>query len=55
MNPRVNAYVRHLRSLAIWLATVIRGERFSDGEIAGAFERGILRAAARRARDLLAA
>lgn len=36
------------------LTTIIRGERFSDGEIAGAYERGTLLAIAERARALLA-
>lgn len=36
------------------VTSVIRGERFGDGTIEGAFERGILLAAARRARDLAA-
>ena len=31
------------------LTTVIRGDRFSEGEIAGAFESGVLTAVARRA------
>ena len=35
------------------LTTVIRGERFSDGEIAGAYERGTLLAIAKRAQALL--
>ena len=35
------------------LTTIIRGERFSDGEIAGAYERGTLLAIAHRAQDLL--
>jgi Family of unknown function (DUF6508) len=35
--------------------TIIRGERFSDGEIAGAYERGTLLAIAERARALLGA
>jgi hypothetical protein len=35
------------------LTTIIRGERFSDGEIAGAYERGTLFAIAQRARALL--
>lgn len=34
------------------LTTIIRGERFSEGEIAGAFEAGILTAITRRARVL---
>ena len=39
--------------LVYLLTTIIRGERFSDGEIAAAYERGTLLAIARRARDLL--
>jgi hypothetical protein len=35
------------------VTTIIRGERFSDGQIAGAYERGTLLALARRARALL--
>lgn len=35
------------------LTTIIRGERFSDGEIAGAYERGMLLAIAKRAQSLL--
>jgi hypothetical protein len=35
------------------LTTIVRGERFSDGEIAGAYERGTLLAIAERARALL--
>ncbi len=35
------------------LTTILRGERFSDGEIAGAYERGTLLAVAQRARALL--
>jgi hypothetical protein len=35
------------------LTTILRGERFSDGEIAGAYERGTLLAIARRAQALL--
>ena len=35
------------------LTTIIRGERFSDGNIAGAFRRGTLLAIAERARALL--
>lgn len=35
------------------LTTIIRGERFSDGEIAGAYERGTLLAIAQRAQALL--
>jgi hypothetical protein len=35
------------------LTTILRGERFSDGEIAGAYERGTLLAIAQRARALL--
>ena len=55
------------RSLAKWLVvilggsvalhylltTILRGERFSDGEIAGAYERGALFAIAQRAQVLL--
>ena len=37
------------------LTTIIRGERFSDGEIAGAYERGTLLAVAERAGALLGA
>jgi hypothetical protein len=35
------------------LTTIIRGERFSDGEIAGAYERGTLLAIAVRAQALI--
>lgn len=35
------------------LTTILRGERFSDGEIAGAYERGTLLAIAQRAQVLL--
>ncbi|MBI2776802.1 MAG: hypothetical protein HYX57_06030 [Chloroflexi bacterium] len=35
------------------LTTIIRGERFSDGEIAGADERGTLRAITEKAQALL--
>lgn len=35
------------------LTTILRGERFSDGEIAGAYERGTLLAIAERAQTLL--
>ncbi len=35
------------------LTAIVRGERFSDGEIAGAYERGTLLAIAERARALL--
>lgn len=35
------------------VTTILRGERFSDGEIAGAYERGTLLAIARRAQALL--
>ena len=35
------------------VTTIIRGERFSDGEIAAAYERGTLLALAERARVLL--
>ena len=38
--------------LANLLTTIIRGERFSDGEIEGAFRRGSLLAIARRAGEL---
>lgn len=40
--------------LVYLLTTIIRGERFSDGEILGAYERGTLLAIADRARALLA-
>ena len=36
------------------LTSVIRGERFGDGEIEAAFERGVVQAAARRAAELSA-
>lgn len=39
--------------LVLLLTTIIRGERFSDGEILGAYERGTLLAIADRARTLL--
>jgi hypothetical protein len=35
------------------VTTILRGERFSDGEIASAYERGTLLAIARRAQALL--
>ena len=35
------------------LTTIIRGQRFSDGEIAGAYERGTLLAIAERAQVLV--
>lgn len=35
------------------VTTILRGERFSDGEIAGAYERGTLLAIAQRAQALL--
>jgi hypothetical protein len=38
--------------LARLLTAIIRGERFSDGELAGALKSGILPAIARRAGDL---
>ncbi len=38
--------------LARLLTAIIRGERFGDGELEGAFESGILLAIARRAWDL---
>ena len=38
--------------LVYLLTTIIRGERFSDGEIAGAYERGTLLAIAERAHTL---
>jgi len=40
--------------LVYLLTTIIRGERFGDGQIAGAYERGALLAIARRAGLLLA-
>lgn len=40
--------------LVVLLTAIIRGERFGDGQIEGAFERGLLQAAARRAAALLA-
>lgn len=40
--------------LVFLVTTIIRGERFSDGQIAGAYERGTLVALARRAQALLA-
>jgi hypothetical protein len=36
------------------ITAIIRGERFGDGQIEGAFESGILAAIARRAGELLA-
>ena len=39
--------------LVYLMTAIIRGERFSDGEIAGAYERGTLLALARRAGELL--
>ncbi len=35
------------------LTTILRGERFSDGEIASAYERGMLLAIAQRAQAVL--
>jgi hypothetical protein len=35
------------------LTTIVRGDRFSEGEIAGAFEAGMLTAIARRAQVLM--
>lgn len=35
------------------VTTILRGERFSDGEIAGAYERGTLLAIAQRAQAML--
>ena len=40
--------------LVYLLTTIIRGERFGDGQIAGAYERGTMLALARRAQALLA-
>ena len=40
--------------LARLLTTIIRGDRFSEGQVLGAYERGTLTAIARRARTLLA-
>jgi hypothetical protein len=40
--------------IVLLVTTIIRGERFSDGQIAGAYERGTLLALARRAQALLA-
>jgi hypothetical protein len=40
--------------LSALLTAVIRGERFGDGQIEAAFERGVLQAAARRAAELTA-
>ena len=40
--------------LVYLLTTIIRGERFGDGQIAGAYERGTLLAVARRAEAFLA-
>lgn len=40
--------------LVFLLTTIIRGERFSDGQIVGAYERGTLLAISERARTLLA-
>lgn len=39
--------------LVYLLTTIIRGERFADGQIEGALQRGTLRAVAERARSLL--
>jgi hypothetical protein len=39
--------------LALLLTTIVRSERFGDGEIEAAFERGVVQAAARRAQVLL--
>jgi hypothetical protein len=39
--------------LIFLLTTIVRGERFSDGEIAGAYERGTLLAIAERAQAML--
>ena len=59
--PRAQRLVRDPADIAqatpeelVYLVTaIIRGERFSDGEIAGAYERGSLLALARRAKALL--
>jgi hypothetical protein len=40
--------------LARLLTAILRGERFADGNVEGAFESGILLAIARRARELAA-
>jgi len=37
------------------LTTIIRGDRFSEGELAGAYESGMLRAIVRRAAELAGA
>ncbi len=51
-DPAEIAHATHDELIAL-LTTIIRGERFSDGEIAAAYERGTLLAIAERARALL--
>ena len=51
-DPTAIAHASH-DDLVYLLTTIIRGERFSDGEIAGAYERGTLLAIAERAQALL--
>ena len=51
-DPAEIAHASH-DELVFLLTTIIRGERFSDGEIAAAHERGSLLAIARRAQALL--
>jgi hypothetical protein len=51
-DPTTIAHASH-DDLIYLLTTIIRGERFSDGEIAGAYERGTLRAITVRAQALL--
>ena len=50
--PEAIAQASH-DDLIYLLTTIFRGERFSDGEIAGAYERGTLLAIAQRAQALL--
>jgi hypothetical protein len=52
--PAEIAHATH-DELIYLLTTIIRGERFSDGEIAAAYERGTLLAIAERAAALLQA
>jgi Family of unknown function (DUF6508) len=51
-DPAAIAQASH-DDLIYLLTTILRGERFSDGEIAGAYERGTLLAIAQRAQVLL--
>lgn len=51
-DPNAIAAATH-DDLIYLVTTILRGERFSDGEIAGAYERGTLLAITQRARVLL--